>query len=406
MVLISLLLVSTGMPLLLLACASLLSRIIGGFTHTATRPIRESRPHLLIQITTRDCPDVLHRAIESIRLACRHVGLETCEIWVVTEQEHSTIRRQDARLVFVPRQFDCGARHKARALEFARQVRLQEGYEGWIYFMDEENWLSTQTIRAILHCIDRDNCDLSTGPVRYVRAGSAVPWLADSVRDAQFRLCHICHALGNWVAYGDNLLVNSALEKRVTWTCASLTEDAVFTGRAASIGLRSSWHGGVLNSVSPVTVSDLLLQRRRWFGGLARACRETGIALHIKVALVAILASTLMVPAFVCAAFVAVPVMASRGLMSWHWTLCSSLILGLIYGSGCAGSAMDRICAAALSGASVVLESASAWWALARPPHDFYIVDKGTRYCTSAHSRRQRRRRAENALAARRRTSE
>ncbi len=377
MVLIALLLVSTGMPLLLMVCTSLLSHIVGGFTHTGTCPIRENRPHLLIQITSRDCPDVVHRAIASIRLVCQQVGLEHFEIWVVTEKKHATIQRQGTRLVLVPRQFNCGARHKARALEYARQVRLREGYDGWIYFIDEENWLSTQTIHALLHCIDRGNCDMATGPVRYERFGAAMPWLADSVRNAQFRFCHICHLLGDWVAYGDNLLINAALEKRVPWVCESLTEDAVFTGRAASLGLRSSWHGGVLNSVSPVSVSDLLLQRRRWFGGLAHACRETGIALHIKMALVGILASTLMAPVFLCAAFVVVPAMASRGLMSWHWTLYSSLILALIYGSGCTGSVMNRVHAATLSGASVVLESASAWWALTRPPRDFYIVDKG-----------------------------
>lgn len=387
----SLLLVITGMPLLLLLIAGLLSRIIGGFTHNATCLVDECAPHILFQITTRDCPAVVYRAIDSIRLACQHVGLNNIEIWVVTEHSNiKLLRYGNIRVVFVPLSFDCGAHHKARALEYARHIRVLEGYNGWIYFMDEENWLSIQTIHAILHCIDHCNCDMATGPVHYERSGAAMPWFADSIRDAQCRFCHICHSLGNWFAYGENLLVTSELERKVTWACDSLTEDAVFTGRAVSMGFRSSWHGGVLNSVSPMSVSDLILQRRRWYGGLVCACRERGFAPHIKITLVAILVSVYVVPVFACATFIVAPAMACCGLLSWYWSIYSALLLAWIYGSGCAGCARERIIAALLSGGSAVLESASAWWALMHPPSDFYIVakDDGSRPLKSARPHR------------------
>ena len=222
---------------------------------------------LVFQITTRSCPSLIQRTIDSVLESCKQLGYTNFQICIVTDNPDPPSINGIDTMIVVPANFSCSAKYKARALEYSRLVRINKGYHGWIYFLDEENWLSVQTVKAITSFAQSQSRLIASGPLAFFGHGSKLAWLGDSIRTSICRTCHFGHSLGHWPLHGENMLVHSEIEKKVNWLGSSLTEDFLFSSRAAAVGYKTGWHGGVLNSYSPSSLTDLILQRRRWFRG-------------------------------------------------------------------------------------------------------------------------------------------
>lgn len=334
-------------------------------------------PRLIFQVTSRNSPYTVQRAIASIRNATLGACFDNYEIWVVTD-ESSCCTESDRRtvVVTVPSNFQCIAEHKARALEYARQLRVRRLYDGWIYFMDEENWITEQTVAAVTSFAAQGKSYLASGPLMFATGGSTLSWLADAIRTSECRFCHLGHALQWWPLHGENLLMHSRVERDIGWDRVSLLEDAQFAACANNHGYKTGWHGGELYSTSPTCLSDMIIQRRRWFGGMIRflfaqdirpwhrvlvfywlLCGLTGSFLAPATAISLI--TNAVSPALICC--YVVPVLS---------------IFPISYYIGCSGTTGKKLMALALSPLFVAIEGVAAWWSLLVPPTDFDIISK------------------------------
>jgi egghead protein (zeste-white 4 protein) len=71
--------------------------------------------------------------------------------------------------------------------------------------------------------------------------------------------------------HGSNLLIRSDVEEEVGWENGkTIAEDTLFAVSARTkCGSNSfGWHGGVIEEKSPLSLRDLVKQRKRWFYGL------------------------------------------------------------------------------------------------------------------------------------------
>lgn len=234
--------------------------------------------HMIFQITSKWTPkDVVDKSVESILIALKGAPLTNYQIWVVTES--IDYNHPAAKVVHVPNGFTANCTYKARALEYARRERAKLGLNSrdiWIYYMDEENNITSQTIKALTDYIHKEggNKPVASGPIFYHKTLSHLSWLCDAIRPLGSCLgAFYANRFGWFYLQGENTLVRSDIEYRVGWEFGhTLTEDlynGVYIKRKT--GAKFGWHGGIMWSYSPESVKDLWKQRRRWFLGWLRA---------------------------------------------------------------------------------------------------------------------------------------
>ncbi|MFZ8801297.1 MAG: hypothetical protein ACO2ON_03950, partial [Candidatus Nanopusillus sp.] len=114
---------------------------------------------VIFQITTRGFNvDALKRSVESIKYwAPKYI--KNYEIWIVTEPDANLEidNIKNVKIIKVPYDFSTknGAKYKARALEYAKELRKDYDHENtWIYFLDEESIVGEDTILGIIDFIE------------------------------------------------------------------------------------------------------------------------------------------------------------------------------------------------------------------------------------------------------------
>src|ERR1035437_8430237 len=259
--------------------AALFGRITGKFVYSGQG---NNSTRLIFQITTKYCPETVERAVASIHQSCAEIGFTNYDVWIVTRNSTPNLKDKKARWVCVPDSFKTAAKFKALSLAFARKLRGDEGYSGWIYCMDEENWITAQTVKAITNFAVHGNAKLASGPIVFRSGGSYLSWLGDSIRSSEGRINCLQHNLGYWPVHGDNMLMEYSLEQEVGWEFPQLTEDVQFTGHALDKGYRTGWHGGELQTVSPTSLSDFIKQRRRWFRGILQCVFSPSVSARYR----------------------------------------------------------------------------------------------------------------------------
>jgi egghead protein (zeste-white 4 protein) len=366
--------VIVGSSIYLWFIAMLFSMVSGKFLYSGEA---KYTPRFIFQITTKECLETVKRGVDSIISSCDRVGFTNYEIWVVTENPcPPAFTDSRVRVMAVPGEFVCSARYKARNLEFAKRRRIAEGYQGWIYFMDEENWISEQTIRAITNFAERGNARLASGPLLFGNGGSRFVWLGDSLRTSQGRLCHLGHACGWWPLYGENLLMHSEVEKVIGWEFNGLTEDIIFTAHAGQKGYRTGWHGGGLHSTSPTSLADFIRQRRRWFRGMLQFVFDKNVKVKYRALELYLLLCGLLGILFFAGTAAGLLYHLTTSAVLWYYLFPALLALSAAYFIGCGGNLKDKLTAVSLCWVFVGLEGVAAWQSLLNPPHGFDIVKK------------------------------
>ena len=239
-------------------------------------------PIIIFQITTRSATKtkVVERGINSIIRASNEINYSNYKISVVTEDENdikNVGKLKNSEIIVVKREYKTNAIKKARALQYAVEYRKNTSENTknfWIFHMDDESYVTNQTLLSLLKYIREGKGVASEGPIVYplkFERANPITALAESVRPFG---CYDCVSqMTNpppLHLHGSNLLVRSDIEDTIGWNFGeTLAEDQVFGYKiyerygANALG----WHGGILLEQPPLNIKDHFMQRRRWILG-------------------------------------------------------------------------------------------------------------------------------------------
>ena len=252
------------------------------FIEKDLRRIRND-PVVVFQITTRSATNtpVVKRGINSIINSCVKINYYNYLISVVSDdlEDMTTLSgiSSNCEVVVVDKKFTTYAIKKARALQYAVEYRRKLGMNTskyWIFHMDDESYVTAQTILSLLKFIREGNAIASEGPIFYplkFESANFLTAIAESVRPFT---CYDCVSqMTNpppLHMHGSNLLVRSDIEDSIGWNFGpTLAEDQIFGYKVyEKYGSKSlGWHGGILLEQPPLNIKDHFMQRRRWILG-------------------------------------------------------------------------------------------------------------------------------------------
>ena len=238
-------------------------------------------PRIIFQITTRSATKtpVVKRGIDSIINSSMKINYNNYQISIITDdpKDRTTLNGTSCEVIIVDKKFKAFAIKKGRALQYAVEHRRKTGKNiasYWIFHMDDESYVTDQTIISLLKFIREGNAMASEGPIFYpLKFESANPLtaIAESIRPFT---CYDCVSqMTNpppLHMHGSNLLVRSDIEDSIGWNFGpTLAEDQIFGYRIyEKYGPKSmGWHGGILLEQPPLNLKDHFMQRRRWVLG-------------------------------------------------------------------------------------------------------------------------------------------
>ncbi|OLC24834.1 MAG: hypothetical protein AUH37_03065 [Candidatus Nitrososphaera sp. 13_1_40CM_48_12] len=238
-------------------------------------------PAIIFQITTRSATrtPVVKRGILSITNSAQKVNFYNYQISVVTDDPDDvrTLTNEKCEVVAVDNDFRTNAIKKGRALQYAVEHRRRVGIntsKQWIFHMDDESYVTPQTILALLKFIREGKGIASEGPIFYrlkFESANRLTAIAESVRPFA---CYDCVSQMTHPPplhmHGSNLLVRSDIEDDIEWNFGpTLAEDQMFGFKVYEKYARGSmgWHGGILLEQPPLNLKDHFFQRRRWILG-------------------------------------------------------------------------------------------------------------------------------------------
>ena len=238
-------------------------------------------PKIIFQITTRSATrtPVVKRGIDSIINSSLKINYNNYQISIITDdpKDRATLNGTKSEVIIVDKKFKAFAIKKGRALQYAVEHRRKTGKNiasYWIFHMDDESYVTDQTIISLLKFIREGNAMASEGPIFYpLKFESANPLtaIAESIRPFT---CYDCVSqMTNpppLHMHGSNLLVRSDIEDSIGWNFGpTLAEDQIFGYRIyEKYGPKSmGWHGGILLEQPPLNLKDHFMQRRRWVLG-------------------------------------------------------------------------------------------------------------------------------------------
>jgi cellulose synthase/poly-beta-1,6-N-acetylglucosamine synthase-like glycosyltransferase len=238
--------------------------------------------NIIFQITTRSATktDVVRRGVQSILDSAREINYKNYQISVITDDPNDIRTLVDipkCKVVVVDKNFRTSAIKKGKALQYAVEHRRSRGENTakyWIFHMDDESYVTPQTIKALLKSIDKGDTVASEGPIFYplkFEAANRLTAIAESMRPFA---CYDCVSqMTNpppMHMHGSNLLVRSDVEDTIGWNFGpTLAEDQMFGFKVYERYGRNSmgWHGGILLEQPPLNIKDHFMQRRRWVLG-------------------------------------------------------------------------------------------------------------------------------------------
>lgn len=241
--------------------------------HTGRGKVIPEPRLMIIQITTVGNEETVNEIIRRIRgyqLAFPH------SIWVVTEPWAKANYQGADDVIVVPEDFHCQASYKARALEYARRLRVDRRLNDFyvkILFVDDDGVPTKSYIEKVL-VADFDVCEgIPTPRTGYGRFLSHM----DDLRTINcLYMCSVFQGIGHPIhVHGEGLCVRGTAEALVTWDYQMFaSEDLVFGHMAVIDGRTWGFVWDYVEITSPFTWRDFLTQRRRWLWGNIHAIRH------------------------------------------------------------------------------------------------------------------------------------
>ena len=228
---------------------------------------------LIIQITTVGNEDTVNAIIRRIR------GYELdlpISIWVVTEPWAEAHYQGVDELIVVPEDFQCRASYKARALEYARRLRVERRMNDYftkVLFVDDDGVPTKSYIEKVF----LSEFDLCEGiPAPRTGYGRFLSHMDDLRTINCIYMCSVFQGIGHPIhVHGEGLCVRGTAEELVTWDYQMFaSEDLVFGHMAVLKGRTWGFVWDYMEITSPFTWRDFLTQRRRWLWGNIHAVRH------------------------------------------------------------------------------------------------------------------------------------
>jgi hypothetical protein len=222
---------------------------------------------------------VVKRGIDSIIDSSLKINYRNYQISIITDdqKDKATLNGMNCEVIIVDKKFTSSAIKKGRALQYAVEHRRKTGKNisnYWIFHMDDESYVTSQTIMSLLKFIRKGNGIASEGPIFYplkFESANRLTAIAESIRPFT---CYDCVSqMTNpppLHMHGSNLLVRSDIEDSIGWNFGpTLAEDQIFGYKIyEKYGPKSmGWHGGMLLEQPPLNIKDHFMQRRRWVLG-------------------------------------------------------------------------------------------------------------------------------------------
>ena len=229
----------------------------------------------------------LYRVIDSI-IKFAPANLDNWRIDLVLEEWSEGIELIKSRyavsdtvnLIIVPKGYVSKMKsvNKSRALQYALDYHVSRGETGketWIFHLDDDASVGTDTIAAIAEHLKfkGEKYLLAQGVLAFPHnnSNSIIPKFADSMRptDDLTRFYFFTALMKTPLVglHGENLLVRSDVEAEIGWDNGNrpISDDSCF-GLAFSERYpgRSSFLPAFTYGASPCSISDMLRQRRRW----------------------------------------------------------------------------------------------------------------------------------------------
>jgi len=245
-------------------------------------------PAIIFQITTRSATKtpVVKRGILSVIDSAHQVNFYNYQISVITDDPHDakTLKDEKCEVVVVDKKFHTNAIKKGRALQYAVEHRRLAGkntLKHWVFHMDDESYVTSQTVLALLKFVREGKGIASEGPIFYplkFESANRLTAIAESIRPFA---CYDCVSqMTNpppLHMHGSNLLVRSDIEDDIGWQFGpTLAEDQMFGFKVYEKYGQGSmgWHGGILLEQPPLNLKDHFFQRRRWVLGTLQNLRK------------------------------------------------------------------------------------------------------------------------------------
>ncbi|HET8581051.1 MAG TPA: glycosyltransferase family 2 protein [Candidatus Paceibacterota bacterium] len=302
---------SLYLPFALTGLYRLIRRGNGTLARSAYAGRTDARVIFVIPTVCReDTLPALRRVIDSI---IRHApaALDDWRIDLLIEEDAPAAaalrahlaRRQlkrRVRLLVIPAGYRplSGARHKARANQYALEARRRSGEDHagcFVYHLDDDTHVGSDTVRSIAEFVrtKADRYYLAQGVLTFPHelSPSLFCRLADSIRpgDDITRCGFFTGELGLPLGglHGEHLLVRADIEDAIGWDADTLVEDARFALLfACRYPGRSCTLASFSYGASPACIRDLVCQRRRWAAGLfGLVLKGDGIALRARIPL-------------------------------------------------------------------------------------------------------------------------
>ncbi|OQD91820.1 hypothetical protein PENSOL_c048G11216 [Penicillium solitum] len=179
-------------------------------------------------------------------------------------------------VVNVPASFQpAHAKYKGRALEWCR-LHWKLSDLDWVLHLDEETEIDEYLVQACLDFIEGGTEDVGMGTIYYTSHNywknpflttAEVFRVTEDFGRFQLPIRLFKRPVLGWM-HGSFILINGAVENKVTWDTGCLAEDFWFAFHAARRGVKFGWIHAIAREQPPVSVSDLIKQRRRWYTGI------------------------------------------------------------------------------------------------------------------------------------------
>jgi len=219
------------------------------------------------------------------------------EIWIITEEDSYKKfidlekNINNLKVYFVPEIYKTkkNAKYKARALEFANEIRRNKRLDKpnvWVYHQDEETRIGEDTVFGILEFIIRHSKDfinygggIITYPINYCNSITSDNEFARTGDD--FRILESLTRGDSLFGYhGSHFLCRSDIESKIGFDENTLAEDYVFSIKVEKKDVLK----GFAYEEPPQSIKDFLKQRRRWLIGMWRSLFIRDIRLKYKLA--------------------------------------------------------------------------------------------------------------------------
>jgi hypothetical protein len=249
---------------------------------------------LIVQVTTTGREQArVNEIIASLRtyeLPMDH------QIWVVTEPGHENLYPEADRVMVVPAEFTARSERKARAMEYARRIRIADGLDqAWVKILyNDDDVLPTKGYVLTAFEADYDVCEGITAPRTEYATPPFSHLIASHIDDVRARQCLIyCSVFQGLLGkplyvHGEGLTTTGEAERIVTWNYPVFaSEDLTFGQNAAKLGLRWGWFHEYVELTSPWTLRDFFIQRKRWLWGNIHAISRRDVLPGTRAAAIA-----------------------------------------------------------------------------------------------------------------------